>query len=369
MPWDPGTATGLGPFPGVDPLEAARISFSELPGLPVVPELPARGVGADPVGRTAGLLADLHVEVGVGAWRFVSRGGRDEQRAHVALVTDLDAVQEVAEGYDGALKLRIVGPWSLAASIELPRGEKALADAGAVRDIAGSLAEGVTRHLADVRRRLPAVGRLVVQVDEPLLAAVVAGELATASGWGRLRRYERAVVEDGLRQVLGSLSRSTAQATVEPDGRRHGEEGNGGGASAPGGSSGGSGDLAGVWLGSAPVDGALLRGAGAGFIGLDGSVLGSVDEDDIGEAIDAGLGLLVACVPPDDARSDPRPVTEPVRSLWKRLGFPAEQLARTVALAPVEGLEQLDLTAVPGVLKRVVEAGRYLEESGAGEEP
>ncbi len=290
MSWDPGTATALGPFPGDDPLEAARIVLSELPGLPVLGELPARGVGADPVGRTAGLLADLHVEVGTGVWRFVPRGGRDEQRAHVALTTDLDALEEVAAGFEGALKLRIVGPWTLAASIELPRGEKALADPGAVRDIGASLAEGLTRHLADIRRRLPGVTRLVVQVDEPLLPAVMAGELATASGWGRIRSYEQNLVEDGLRQVLGSLSRSAVTITAQRDSDTEVDEGDGGAGR----------DLAGVWLGSAKLDGGLLRGAGAGFIGLDGAVLDSVDEDEVGESIDAGLGLLVACVPLDD---------------------------------------------------------------------
>jgi hypothetical protein len=329
MPWDPRTATGLGPFPGDDPLEAARIGLSELP-LPFLPELPARGVGADAVGRTAGLLADLHVEVGTGVWRFVPRGGRDEQRAHTALTTDLDALEEVAEGYEGPFKLRIVGPWTLAASIELPRGEKALADPGAVRDIAASLAEGLARHLDDIRRRLPAITRLMVQVDEPLLPAVVAGELSTASGWGRLRSFERSVVEDGLRQVL-----STA------------------------------GDDGGVWIGAGRLDSALLRDAGARFIGIDGAALDTVDEDEIGEAIDAGLGLLVAAVPLEAQQSDPRPVMAPVTSLWKRLGFLVDQLPRTVAVTPVEGLEQLDAGAVPAVFKRAVEAARYLDEFDA----
>ena len=332
MPWDPGTATGLGPLPGGDPLEAARVVFSALP-LPFLPELPARGVGADPVGRTARLLADLHVEVGTGVWRFVARGGRDEQRARNALTTDLDAMEETAAGHGGPLKLRIVGPWTLAASIELGRGEKAVADPGAVRDIAASLAEGLTGHLADVRRRLPQVTRLVVQVDEPLMPAVVAGELATASGWGRIRSYESPVVEDGLRRVLGAASD----------------------------------DLAGVWLGSAALDGQLLRQAGAGFIGLDGAVLDTVDEDEIGEAIDAGIGLLVACVPLEARRNDPRPVMEPVTSLWKRLGFPLDQLPRTVAVTPVEGLEGLDTTAVAAVLKRTLEAAQYLDEFAAEE--
>ena len=337
MIWPPGTATGLGPFPGVDPLEAARIVFTELgdpPGLPFLPELPARGVGADAVGRTAGLLADLHAEVGTGAWRFVTRPGRDAHRARTTLTTDLDAVEEAAEGYAGPLKLRIVGPWSLAASLELGKGEKALVDEGAVRDIAGSLAEGLSRLCHDLRRRLPGLSRLVVQVDEPLLAAVMAGELATASGWGRLRLYERSVVEDGLRQVLATVAQP---------------------------------DLAGVWTGAGGVDGALLRAAGAGFVGVDGAVLDSVDEDEIGEGIDAGLGLLVACVPLETEPFDPRPVTEPVRSLWRRLGFALEQLPPTVAVTPVEGLEQRAVAAVPAVLRRAVEAGRYLDEFAAEE--
>src|SRR2546423_14458659 len=97
MVWDPGTATALGPLPGADPLEAARIVLSELP-LPFLPELPARGVGADPVGRTAGLLADLHVEVATGVWRFVPRGGRDEQPAPTTPPTDLHALEGAAQG-------------------------------------------------------------------------------------------------------------------------------------------------------------------------------------------------------------------------------------------------------------------------------
>lgn len=331
MPWDAGTATGLGPLPGGDPLEAARIAFSELP-LPFLPELPARGVGADPVGRTAGLLAGLHVEVTTGVWRFVGRGGRDEQRARTALTTDLDAMEEVASNHADPLKVRIVGPWTLAASIDLARGEKALVDPGAVRDIAASLAEGLAGHLADIRRRLPGVTRLVVQVDEPLLPAVIAGELSTASGWGKIRSYEPAAVEDGLRQVLAA-----------------------------------AGEDAGVWLGSARLDGELLRRAGAGFIGLAGTVLDTVDEDEIGAAIDAGIGLLVACVPLEAERNDPRPVMEPVTSLWKRLGFKLDQLPRTVAVTPVEGLEALDKGAVAGVLKRTAEAVQYLDEFAAEE--
>jgi hypothetical protein len=128
-----------------------------------------------------------------------------------------------------------------------------------------------------------------------------------------------------------------------------------------------SGDLAGVWLGAARLDSKLLRDAGARFIGLDGAVLDTVDEDEVGEAIDAGVGLLVACVPLDAERNDPRPVMAPVTGLWKRLGFTLDQLSRTVAVTPVAGLEELDSAAVAGVLKRTVEAARYLDEFAAEE--
>ena len=135
---------------------------------------------------------------------------------------------------------------------------------------------------------------------------------------------------------------------------------------------------AGVWIGATELDGALLRGAGAEFIGIDGAVLDTVDEDEIGEAVDAGVGFLVACVPLDAPQKDPRRArgsgaspgntVAPVRSLWKRLGFVADLLPRAVAVTPVEGLEQLATSAVPAVLRRAVEAARYLEESAAEEE-
>lgn len=374
--WDPGTATGLGPFPGVDPLEAVRIVFSELPHLPFLPELPARGVGSDAVGRSAALLAGLHVEVANGVWRFVRRPGRDEHRAQTALTTDLDALEEAADGYDGPIKVRIVGPWTLVASIELPKGEKALADEGAIRDVTASMAEGLRLHLVDLHRRLPRLTGVVVQVDEPLLAAVLAGEMPTASGWGRLRTYEPAIVEESLRSVLGVASaRPAAPGPVER--REHDERHDGDEDEGPG-EDDGRGDRAGVWIGAGRLDGALLRGAGAGFIGLDGAVIDTVDEDEIGEAIDAGVGLLVTSVPLERPPKDERRngaaepphsrAVAPVRSLWKRLGFLPDLLPRAAALAPVEGLEQLDTEAVPAVLRRAVEAARYLEESAVEEE-
>jgi len=72
--WPPGSATGMGSLPGTDIREAVRTVFGELP-LPYLPELPDRGPGADLVGRSAGLLVDLPVDLYAARWRVVGRAG------------------------------------------------------------------------------------------------------------------------------------------------------------------------------------------------------------------------------------------------------------------------------------------------------
>lgn len=199
-----GAATGVGSLPGTDAREAAKTSTGALEQLPFLPELPARGPGADMIGRGAGLLVELFAQTEPSGWRFADRPGRDTRRAHSWLGEDLDALEEFTQGYQGALKLQAVGPWTLAASIELRHGEKALSDHGACRDIAGSLTEGLRRHLADVRRRVPGA-QLVLQLDEPSLPAVLAGSVKTASGFQRLRSVDRQVAEEVLRETIRGL--------------------------------------------------------------------------------------------------------------------------------------------------------------------
>ena len=95
--WPDGAATGVGSQPGTDPREAAATVVGEVPLLPHLPELPARGVGADMIGRTAGMLVDIAVEVVPTGYRVTARPGRDHRRAVDLLRVDLDAFDEACE--------------------------------------------------------------------------------------------------------------------------------------------------------------------------------------------------------------------------------------------------------------------------------
>ncbi len=90
------------------------------------------------IGRTAGLLVELYARVEPSGWRIGDRPGRDTRRARSWLREDLDALEEFTQGYEGLLKVQAVGPWTLAASLELKNGEAALSDPGACRDLAAS---------------------------------------------------------------------------------------------------------------------------------------------------------------------------------------------------------------------------------------
>ncbi len=161
FPWPAGSATGVGSLPGVDPAESMRVVAAELPDFPHLAETPDAGVGADMIGRGAAHLVELHVELTVSGWRFTDRAGADERRARAALARDLDVLEEHPQGCAGPLKIQCAGPWTLAGSLELRYGDKALADPGAVRDIAAALAEGLAGVAADVAKRVPGASLVV----------------------------------------------------------------------------------------------------------------------------------------------------------------------------------------------------------------
>ena len=110
--------------------------------------------------------------------------GRDS-----ALSTDINILADVIGAEDAPpddMKIQLRGPLSLAAGLHLHNGERALIDYGARRDIAASLAAGVEGYLKRVAAAAPGA-RLVVQIDEPEIASVLAGTIPTSSGYRTLR--------------------------------------------------------------------------------------------------------------------------------------------------------------------------------------
>lgn len=208
-------ASGIGSHPGDDQHafgEALRIVLGELP-LPYLPEVPGRGPGADMVGRSLALLSGLGADLQPAGWRLGSSSGVDHRRAVSLLNQDLDALEEASQELDGVLKVQVAGPWTLAATVERPRGDRVLADVGARRELAESLAEGLSSFVAGVRRRVPGAS-LVVQVDEPALPAVLAGSVPTASGFHRHRSVDRQGAAPALEGVLSSITAAGATPVV-----------------------------------------------------------------------------------------------------------------------------------------------------------
>ncbi len=272
------------------------------------------------------LLTDLYIDLQPAGWRLVSRPGREHRRALDLLERDLDALQVVAADYTGVLKLQAAGPWTLAASLELERGNRALIDPGAVRDLAESLADGLAAHVADVQRRVPGA-RLILALDEPLLPAVLLGRLPSASGFGVLPTPEAGVVAQRLAAVIAGSGTPTGVHCC---------------ADAP------------------PV--ALMLKAGAAFVSVDLTL--RVDEDQIAEAVEAGAGLIAGLVATSgDAPelSDPSRTVDPVFTLWRRVGLALEQL-REVAVSPTCGLAGSSPAGARRALRACREAGRRIAE-------
>jgi hypothetical protein len=342
-------------MPGGNPLETAQVVFDEVPDLPFLAELPGRGPGADMIGRTASLLVDIPVEVTPGGWRIADRPGRDMRRARSMLSSDLDAMEEILDGYQGPLKLQLAGPWTLAATIEQPHSLKvALADPGLVNDIASSLAEGAKAHVAEVAKRVPGA-RLLVQLDEPSLPAVADGGIPTPSGLSRVREVDEEVLRAKLREVLAATRAYTIVHCCAP----------------------------GYPFG-------IITGAGADAVSFDLSLLKHAEYDKLAETVEGGSGLLIGALSvtglagdsarpsardaagarraagrDDDGertRLTPKGTANAVREVWQRIGLPPATCAEQVVITPACGLAGVSPDQARDALRWCREAARILPE-------
>ncbi|MDX6275306.1 MAG: hypothetical protein QOJ92_2516 [Frankiales bacterium] len=324
-------ATGIGSLPYDDIDEAMRLVLGELPDFPHLPELPSRGVGADLVGRTGGaVLAGLNVDLQPAGWRIVDRPSHDQNRARELLSRDLDALEIHGHEYGGPLKLQLCGPWTLAASLELSRGDKVLGDRGAVRDLTASLAEGAAEHIAEVSKRVPGA-ELVLQLDEPALPMVLAGHVPTASGLRAFGPVDASAARDALDVVLDAIRDVGARTALH--------------------------------CCAAEPPYSLLGRADA--VSVDASLIRDKDHDALGELVESGRELWLGLVPSLGPGVPPtvKDLAEPARRLWHRLGFPPERLSEVVVVTPTCGLAGASSGWVRTALGLCRRVAQVLEES------
>ena len=331
-PWSAGAATGIGSLPGTDPLEAARVVLGELPDLPHLPELPARGVGADLLGRTAALLVDLPVEVVPSGYRTAAHPGRDHRRAVDLLRRDLDAFEEAADGRaPEVVKVQAAGPWTLTAGVELARGHRVLTDRGALREFAESLTEGLARHVAEVAKRTGA--RVLVQLDEPSLPAVLRGLLPTPSKLGTVAAVPGPDARALLQSVIEGVGADVVVHCCAP---------------------------------RPPIT--LLREAGAKAVAFDVAVLDPQLWDEVGEAWEERTALWLGVTPSVDPGHpvELREVARPALDLVDRLGFPRSVLGAHAVPTPACGLAGATAAWARRALALTRDAGRAFVEPPEG---
>ena len=334
--------TGIGSMPGTSVREAVTTVTGEFPDLVHLPELPARGPGADMIGRAAALLVgvspDFAVDTTPTGWRIADTPGIAMRRALAYLREDLEVFEEFCHTATTPVKVQLAGPITLAAAIALPRGERMLVDPGALHDLVDAHREATVRHIADLRRRLPQA-LLIVQIDEPSLDAALRGSLRTQSGWRRIAPLEEPLV----REWHAALAHAITAAGATP------------------------------WMHSCAPHWPIALAHAAGYRGISGdlALLTDADEEALAEAIESGVDLVAGVIPTDDAslampvRSEAATV-EPLRSRFRRIGFDDGVLARSVVITPTCGLGSCSQASARIAMARVRAAAHVLADQLEG---
>ncbi|HRA50217.1 hypothetical protein [Actinotalea sp.] len=308
--------SALGPWPGHKVLKAQQIAFDALAdtpggvtGIPPLVQMPKRGPWAESTARTAALLPEMPVEHGPHGWKLADRPGIDLERTQALLREDVDALAVAGYGYTGPLAVTARGPWSLAATLYLARGDRVLSDHGAVRELAASLAQGLADHLAAVRTALPGAQPVVV-LREPALPDVLGGAVATFSGHSRIAPVpgERAVVLLG--ELVRSLTASGATQVVLHGGARF-----------------------------ASRSLAVLAGSGAQAVGVAAASVRGQQWEQVAAVVEQGTRLWLG-LPRESPRKggpDIRGAANLISRPWRALGLPAAGLADIVVHTDTSG--------------------------------
>ena len=182
---------------------------------------------------------------------------------------------------------------------------------------------------SEVRRLVPGA-RVVLQLDEPSLPAVLTGALTTVSGFGRLRPVEEPVVIEGLRAVLDSARAAGATLTV-------------------------------VHSCAAEVPIPALVRAGVQAVSLDVALLAREGWEAVAAAVEQGVALWagVRTGPPEE-------MADAVWTRWRRLGLDSARAASVVLTPPCGLAGAASPSAARAVVAQLARAASVLAERSAG---
>lgn len=325
-------ATGVGSWPGTAARSAAQVVVGELAGaLAHLVELPARGVGADLLGRAGALLIDVAIDTVPRGYRITARPGAVTRRAVSLLDEDMDALEEAWEtaglrGGGHAVKVQAPGPITLAAGLELANGHRAITDAGAVRDLTASLAEGVATHRAALSRRLDTP--VVVQLDEPSLPAALGGRLSGVTALSPVAALDEAVAETLLDTCAAALGDDVLLHSCAPE-----------------------------------LPWELLGRSGIGAMSVDVATLMAADLDGIAGFVESGRTVLLGVVAGTAPQRPPsvEQVATALVAVTDRLGFARSALRDRIGVTPACGLA----SATPQWARTAIELARQAAEAFA----
>ena len=264
------------------------------------------------IGRAGALLVDIGIDTVPRGYRIAPGRSAVMRRAVSLLNEDLDALEEAWEraglrGGTRTVKVQSPGPITLAAQLELSGGHRAITDAGAVRDLTASLAEGVALHRAEVARRLDTT--VVVQFDEPLLPAALAGRLSGVTSFTPVHPVDEPV-------AIGLIDDCVASVGAE------------------------------VVLHSCAADlpWKMLQRSSVHAVSIDVSTLATADLDGIGEFVESGRTVLLGVIPSTAPAAHPpfEEVAKAAVAITDRLGFARSLLRERIGVTPACGLAGAD---------------------------
>jgi methionine synthase II (cobalamin-independent) len=283
------------------------------------------------IGRAAALLVDIGMDTVPRGYRIASGRSAVVRRAASLLDEDIDALEEAWEkaglrGGTRAVKVQAPGPITLAAQLELPGGHRAITDPGAVRDLAGSLAEGVAAHRAELARRLDT--QVVVQFDEPSLPAALEGRLTGVTSFTPVHPVDESV-------AIGLLDDCVAIVGV---------------------------DVA-LHSCAAGLPWKVLQRSCIHALSVDVSTLTAADLDGVGDFVDSGRTVMLGVVPTvaPSARPSAEEMAKAGVAVTDRLGFARSVLRERIGITPACGLA----AATPQWARTAIELAQSIADAFA----